>query len=102
LIWITTKKPFHPSRDEKVNNLFVVPPNFRILSPDEKDALGPTANVVETCTLLAEYRLDEGYSLLADQEHSQPLVHLLFLPMGRNMSRLNVALIYWLLEAMIA
>jgi hypothetical protein len=37
--YITTKKPFHPIRDEKVNNLFVVPPNFRIFSPDEKDAL---------------------------------------------------------------
>jgi hypothetical protein len=100
--YITTKKPFHPSRDEKVDNLFVVPPSFRISSADEKDTLGPTANVVETCTLLAEYRLDEGYSFLADQEHFQPLVHLLCLPMGRNMARLNVILIYWMIEAMIA
>src|SRR2546430_13077017 len=48
-----------------------------------------TANVVETCTLLAQYRLGEGYSLLADQEHSQPLMHLLCLSMGRNVPRLN-------------
>jgi hypothetical protein len=38
--------------------LFVVPPNFRV-SYEKRRALA-TGNVVETCTLLAEYRLARG------------------------------------------